>query len=197
MATLYLIRHGMTDAVGRSLAGWTPGVHLNEEGRAEVSALAAALQRIPLAAVYSSPLERTVETARAVARLQTLGVQIRERLGEVRYGEWTGKTLLNVSTDPRWLRWNEHRAEARCPSGESMLEIQARMIDELLELALQHPRANIAVVSHGDPIRAAVAYFLGMPLQMALRLEIGTASASIVQVEAWGVVVKGVNLQQR
>lgn len=195
MATIHLIRHGMTDVAGKQLAGWTPGVFLNEEGREQVQRLGAQLKQVRLLAVYSSPLERTVETARALAGPQGIEVQIRERIGEVRYGEWTGKWAAEVDQDPRWRRWNSQRAEARCPGGESMLEIQARVVDELLEIGFAHPDQHVAVVSHGDPIRAAVAYFLGTPLELVLRIEIDPASDNILQIEEWGVKVKGVNLR--
>ena len=193
MATIYLIRHGMNDLVGKALAGWSPGVHLNEEGVRQAGLLAEELRPIRFAAVYSSPLERAVETAEAVAGVQGLSVDIRERLGEVRYGEWTGKRLTEVENDPRWRRWNEHRGEARCPGGESMGEIQARMVSECVEIAMQHPGQNVSVVSHGDPIRAALAHFLGMPLAMVLRLEIDPAAVSVVDVEEWGVKVHRMN----
>lgn len=195
MAFILLIRHGMTDVAGKQLAGWSPGVHLNAEGREQVQRLSERLRLTPLTAVYSSPLERTAETARTLAEPHSLPVQVRERVGEVRYGEWTGKWASEVENDPRWRQWNEHRGESRCPGGESMLEIQARVVDELLEIASHHRDQTVAVVSHGDPIRAAMAYFLGMPLDLVLRLEIDPASTSELRIEPWGVQVRGLNLR--
>ena len=93
MMYLLLLRHALNDWVGERLAGWTPDVHLNEEGRAQANALAERLAGVPLAAVYSSPLERTVETAQPLAQSRSLTVEVRETLGETRYGDWTGRSL--------------------------------------------------------------------------------------------------------
>ena len=193
MALILLIRHGMTDAVGRQLVGWTPGVHLNAEGRGEARRLGEFLRPSPIAAVYASPLERTAETAREVAQPHGLAVNVRERLGEVRYGDWTGRMLEEVEADPRWHFWNERRGEARCPNGESMAEIQDRMAAELRDIARRHADETVAVVSHGDPIRAAMSYFLGMPLDMVLRLQIDTASVSTIQFDPPWITVSGLN----
>jgi probable phosphomutase (TIGR03848 family) len=193
MATLILIRHGMTDVAGKQLSGWSPGIFLNDQGRAEVASLGQALESEPIRAVYSSPLERTIETARAIAAPHSLEVETRERVGEVRYGDWTGRWIKDIQGDPDWRHWNEHRAEARAPNGESMLEIQARVVDELLTIAACHGSETVAVVSHGDPIRAAIAYFLGVPLDLFLRIEIDPASMTKIQVESWGVRVLYVN----
>jgi probable phosphoglycerate mutase len=193
MAKLFLIRHGMTDVVGRVLAGWTPGVHLNTEGRQQVERLTKRLSGTRIDAIYSSPLERTRETAREIAAAQGLDVVVSEGVGEVRYGEWTGKTIEEVAGDARWRRWNEHRGEARSPGGESMLEIQSRVVSELLRIADAHPDQTVAVVSHGDPIRAAMAYFLATPLHLVLRIAIDPASVSVVRIEEWGIEVLGLN----
>lgn len=193
MATLFLIRHGLTDMAGKQLSGWTPGVLLNEVGKAQVARLGEEMKATPLAAVYASPLERTVETARAVAGPQGIEVQLRDGIGEVKYGDWTGKWVSDVADDPEWKRWNTLRGESRCPGGESMLEIQARVVSELFDIARAHAEQNVAIVSHGDPIRAAVAYFLGVPLDLFLRLQIDPASVSAVQISEWGVNVLCVN----
>ena len=155
--------------------------------------LGAALRKRRLEAVYASPLERTRETAKAIAAPQGLTVQIEEAVWEVDYGDWTGRWVSEVTEDEGWRHWNQHRGESRSPGGESMLEIQARTVHGLLRIAEQH-QGTVAVVSHGDPVRSAVAYFLGVPLDMFLRIEIDPASVSILQIEKWGVRVQGVNL---
>jgi len=193
MATLFLVRHGMTDAAGKQLVGWTPGVHLNAEGRAQVTRLAEYFRSERFAAVYSSPLERALETAQAIAATAGIAVQIRDELGEVRFGRWTGKHTSELEHDAEWRAWNERRDQSRIPGGESMLEIQSRMIAELLRMACEHGNANIGIVSHGDPIRAAIAYFLGAPLASVTRIEVAPASISVVRVESWGIQVLGVN----
>lgn len=184
----------MTDVAGKQLSGWTEGIALNAEGRSQVAQLGRQLAGTKLAGVYASPLERTVQTATAIAAPQGLAVETSAGIGEVHYGEWTGRWIEgDVEQDPRWHRWNAHRAEARCPGGESMLEIQSRVVAELLAIAARHPDGTVAVVSHGDPIRAGLAYFLGTPLDMVLRIEIDPASLSVVRLEEWGVQVAGVN----
>ena len=155
--------------------------------------LGAFLRDAPIAAVYASPLERTAETAREVALPHGLPVNVRERLGEVRYGDWTGRLLEEVERDPLWHAWNERRGEVRCPNGESMVEIQDRLAAELREIARRHADQCVAVVSHGDPIRAAMGYFLGMPLDMVLRLQIDTASVCTIRFDPPAVMVTGLN----
>jgi probable phosphomutase (TIGR03848 family) len=193
MALILLIRHGMTDVAGKQLSGWTPGIQLNSQGRNEVRSLGEELRTVPLSAVYASPLERTVETAEALAGQHGLKVITRDRVGEIQYGDWTGLWGPDVENDPAWRHWNTHRAESRCPNGESMLDVQARVVDEILAISRDHPDQIVAVVSHGDPIRSAVAYFLGVSLDMVLRIEIDPASVSAIRIEDWGVKVLCVN----
>ncbi|MGD2205331.1 MAG: histidine phosphatase family protein, partial [Anaerolineae bacterium] len=99
---LLLIRHGLNDWVGEKLAGWTPGVHLNDKGRVQAAALAEQLADVPVAAIYSSPLERTLETAEPLAEAHGLPVQVREGLGETRCGDWTGRTLEELKDKDLW-----------------------------------------------------------------------------------------------
>ena len=101
MTTLLLIRHGMTDAVGRRIVGWMPGVGLNDIGEHQAALLGRELRGMKLDAVISSPLERAALTALAIARPQGLEVEYREGLGEVRFGDWTGKTLAELEADER------------------------------------------------------------------------------------------------
>ena len=193
MALLLLIRHGMTDVVNKQLSGWTAGIQLNAQGREEVESLGNQLKNVQLAAIYCSPLERTVETAEAIAAPHGLKVVASEGVGEIRYGDWTGLWGKDVEHDPVWHRWNAHRGESRCPNGESMIELQARMVGNLLDIASRHADQTVAVVSHGDPIRSAVAHFLGVSLAMVLRIEIDPASVSAVRIEPWGVKVLCLN----
>jgi probable phosphomutase (TIGR03848 family) len=195
MATFYLIRHATNDFVGKALAGWLPGVHLNDEGRAQARRLAQALAPVEFSAIYSSPLERAQETAEPLAQTTGLRVETSHALGEIATGEWTGKTFAQLESDPRWRAFNQYRNGARVPGGETMLEAQARMVAEILRLREAHPAAKIAIVSHADPIRAALVYFLGMPLDLYQRIEILPASFSVVALEEYGPVVLGMNHQ--
>jgi probable phosphoglycerate mutase len=185
----------MTDAVGNYLAGWTPGVHLNAAGQAQVELLGRNLAPIPIAAVYSSPLERARETALSVAAHHGLEIQLRDSLGEVRCGDWTGLSIADLDAgDPRWHAWNSNRSVARTPNGESYLELQDRMVSEIMTIAAEHPSAIVAVVSHADAIRAALVQFLGIPGDLCLRLDIRPASVSILHLGSGSPRVAALNI---
>lgn len=175
---LLLIRHGLNDWVGQRLAGWTPGVHLNDEGRAQAAALAERLAVVPLAAIYSSPLERTLETAQPLAKARGLTVQVRDGLGEARCGDWTGRTLKELKNEELWPVIQLYPSGARFPGGESLREVQARMVAELDAIRDSHPDQTVAVVSHSDPIRLAVAHYAGLALDLFQRLTISPASVT-------------------
>lgn len=181
MTQLLIIRHATNDYVrtGR-LAGWTPGVHLTDKGRAQAEALAERLAPAKLAAVYSSPLERTVETAEIIARPHDLEVLISEDVGEVRYGEWTGKKLRKLRRSRLWPVIQHYPSGARFPEGESIREVQARVVGGLERIAERHFRSRVAVVAHSDVIKLALAFFAGMPLDMYQRLVIDPASLSTI-----------------
>jgi probable phosphomutase (TIGR03848 family) len=186
IVNLLLIRHGQNDWVGGRLAGWTPGVHLNDKGQTEAAYLAEQLAKVPLAAIYSSPLERTVETAQPIADAHGLPVQIREGLGEAQYGEWTGKSLKKLRKHKLWPVVQVYPSGARFPGGESMREIQARIVAELDGIRDAHPGQTIATVSHSDPIKMAVAHYLGLPLDLFQRLVVEPASVTAFSFTRFG-----------
>ena len=174
---LLLIRHGLTDYVTvHRMAGWTPGVHLNDQGRAQAAALAQLLAGVNLAALYSSPLDRAVETARPLAETHNLPVQIRPGLGELHPGDYTGRTVQELEKDDLWPLVQAYPSGVRLPGGESFLECQARTVAELDRIRSAHPGHTVAVVSHADPIKMAVSYYLGLPLDLFRRLMINPAS---------------------
>lgn len=187
-----LVRHGLCAHVGRVLAGRAPGTHLNDEGRAQAERLADALAPRAPEAIYASPLERARETAEPLAR--RLGLEVRESAGltELDYGEWTGADYTRMGDDARWRRHNEFRSATRAPGGESHMEVQTRAVSELLVLHERHPTSTIVAFSHAAPIRAALGYFLGIPLDLLHRLEIGPATVSEVELEEWGARIWGV-----
>jgi probable phosphomutase (TIGR03848 family) len=178
MMNLLLIRHAVNDWVGDRLAGWTPGIHLNDEGRAQAQALAHRLADVPLAAIYSSPLERTVETAQPIAQAHGLAVEIRQGLGETGYGEWNGRYLKELQEEDLWPVVQVYPSGARFPGGESFRELQARVVAELDALRDAHPEQTVAIVSHADPLKAAVAHYVGLPLDLFQRLTISPASVT-------------------
>jgi probable phosphoglycerate mutase len=178
VTTLLLIRHGANDWVHGRLAGWTPGVHLNEEGRRQAATLAARLALLPIDALYSSPLDRTVETAQAIAGPRGLPLRLVEGLGEVRYGEWQGAELKELYKHELWPGVQFYPSGTRFPGGETLGEAQVRMVATLDALRAQHPKGVIAVVSHADIIKLAVAYYIGMHIDLFQRLEISPCSAT-------------------
>ena len=193
MTTFLLVRHGETDAVGKSIMGWRPGWHLNAAGRAEVRVLAERLRKLPVRVVYTSPLERAIETAAEIARPHGLEPQPIAEFGEFHAGEWEGKTFAELADRDDWRSFNQFRSGTRAPGGELMIETQARMVRLLESLSKLHADEMAAVVSHGDPLRSVVAYYLGIPLDLMLRFEIQPASVSVLQLADWGARVLCIN----
>jgi broad specificity phosphatase PhoE len=166
MTRFWLIRHGSHDWLGKALVGRQPGVLLNRQGQQEAAKVAEALSSRPIAALYMSPLERTQQTGAPLAARMHLPIGIEEELNEIDFGEWCGLTFDELSTDPRWRRWNEARAAARAPGGERMRDVQRRIVRFLEGQSHRHAGEEIAVVGHGDVIRAALAHYLGMSLDL-------------------------------
>ncbi len=184
MTTFLLIRHGENDWVGRRLPGWTPGIHLNERGRAQAEALAALLRPVRLAAVCSSPLERALETARPLARSKGLTVLRTRGLAEMQVGDWQGQSLRRLSRHKLWRVIQQAPSLARFPGGESFPEAQARIVAALEALRLKYasPRAVVACFSHGDMIKLAVAHYVGLPLDLFQRLAADPASITALHI---------------
>jgi probable phosphomutase (TIGR03848 family) len=194
LAQILLIRHGINDMVGeKKLAGWLPGVHLNQEGRAQAEALAERLRDVPISTIYASPLERTVETAEPLARVKNLQVQTREGLGEVRYGDWTGRAIEELAKDELWRVVQTYPSGMRFPGGDSMREMQARIVNELELIAADHPREIVAVVTHADLIKAALAHYLGVHFDLFQRISVDPASVSVIHLTRYGPRVVRVN----
>jgi broad specificity phosphatase PhoE len=196
MTVFHLLRH-CERAEARVCAGRMPGIGLTERGRAEIAVVAERLAAEDIAAVYSSPLQRTRETAEIVAARLGLPVEFHDDLIELDFGEWTGATFDAVRADPRWQTWRLHRSLARIPGGESMRQVQRRMVEALMEIGERHRDAAVAVVSHGDVIRAALLFALGMPLDYYNRIEVGQGSISKVRIDADGIRVLAINERPR
>jgi broad specificity phosphatase PhoE len=193
MTRVLLIRHAEHDALGRYLAGVRGGLTLNAAGRARLPALVAALHDIPLAAVVSSPLERTRETAGPVARDHGLPMELNDAFLEFDVGEWTGRPFATLVETEEWQRFNRVRSLTAAPGGELMLGVQDRAVNALLDLRARYPSGIVAVFAHGDVIRAVLLYLLGMPIDFLHRLEISPARISIVELDEDSVVVLQVN----
>lgn len=196
MSVFLLIRHGHNDVLGKRITGRQPGVKLNDRGRAQAAALAARLADYGIGRIFSSPLERARQTAAPLARRLELPVEISEAIHEVDFGTWEGRTLDELAEDRRWRRFNQVRSVTRPPGGELMCEVQARMVGEIEALRGRYPGAVIALISHGDPIKTALAHYAGLPLDFIARLEVSPASVSVLSVEDWGPCVLGINLDE-
>ncbi|HEX2425023.1 MAG TPA: MSMEG_4193 family putative phosphomutase [Actinomycetota bacterium] len=182
MTVLLLVRHGMTSVTGSKLTGWAPGFHLSEEGRVQAERVGERLVELPLRAIYCSPLERCRETAEPLARRTRLSVRVRPRLGEVRYGDWTGRSLAQLRRTKLWRRVQLTPSNVRFPGGESFLEVQERAVDEVLRISESHPDAAVAAVSHADVIKLVLAHFAGMHQDAFQRLVVDPGSVSVLSI---------------
>lgn len=180
MSIVLLIRHATTDYVKNGvLAGLTPGIHLNAEGQRQADDLAKRLAGLSLHAIYSSPVDRAVDTAKAIAICQKLDVAIRERLGEADCGDWTGKPIKELDKTETWKMIQTKPVGVKLGgNGESIDQVQRRMVAEIDELVRRHPDQIIAVVSHADPIKSVLAHYLRMDLNDFQRLALSPASVS-------------------
>ena len=181
MTRFLLIRHGDTDAIGRYIAGNVPGTNLNDTGRAQVETLVRRLRDVPLTAVVSSPLERTRQTADPIARDHALDVELAPGLSEFDFGAWTGATFESLARNAVWERFNAIRSVTPAVRGELMLDVQRRSVAALIDLWSRHSTGAVAVVSHGDVIRAILLFVLGMPIDFYWRLEVQPARISVVE----------------
>ena len=186
MNQLLLIRHALNDWVGRRVPGWTPGISLNEEGRKQATRLAEWLAPVPLEAIYSSPLERAVETAEPIARSHGFDLQLRDSLGDTRYGELTGQAIEDILKTDMWEEFRAYPSRTRFPGAETIYEVQVRVVAELEQILQNHPEGNIAVVAHGDVIRVAVAHYIGLALDLLGRIWVSPASLTILRFGEWG-----------
>jgi len=178
--TLVLLRHATTAATGRRLGGRTPGVSLDEPGRAQAAAAARRLAHLPVAAVYTSPLERTRETATEVARVHGLRVRIERGVLEVDYGDWTDRPLAELRRLALWRTIQHAPSRVTFPGGESIRAAQQRAVEATERLASIHIGETVVLVSHADVIKAVVAHHLGMGLDLFQRIVISPASSTVI-----------------
>lgn len=177
---LLLIRHGTNDWVHGRLAGWIPGVHLNDEGRRQAATLATRLAPVPIDAIYVSPLDRTIETAQAIAEPRGLPLRLFEAIGEVKYGEWQGAELKELYKHELWPGVQFYPSGTRFPGGETLGETQMRVVAALDLIRSRHPGGRVAVVSHADVLRLAVAYYIGIHIDLFQRLELRPCSLTAI-----------------
>ena len=189
MTTVLLVRHGRTDANAAGiLAGRTPGVELDAVGLTQATEAGQRIAPIPLRALVTSPLHRCRQTAQALqsARTDQLPIAVEEGLVECGYGEWTGRSLKELSKEKLWKQVQQQPSSVRFPGGESMTEMSARAIGAIRswdeKLATEYGDDAVWVaVSHADVIKAIMADALGMHLDSFQRILIDPASVSIVR----------------
>ncbi len=205
MTTVLLVRHGLTASTGRLLTGWTPGITLDDRGLAQAKALAERLALVPLDAIVTSPLERCQQTAEAIASIRAEGERgsggilekggpaggtaagqpvVEERVGECRYGDWTGKPLAELAKDPLWPVVQAHPSAVRFPGpdGEAMLDMQHRATSAIRDWNQKlGPEATYVVCSHGDVIKAIVVDALGLHLDMCQRIQADPCSLTVIR----------------
>jgi len=184
MATLFLIRHAVTAQTGRLLYGQTPGIGLDDRGRAQAAGLVERFSSVRLTAIYSSPLERCVETVEPLAAAQRLPIREVRDLVEMDAGSWTGKTLAQVRRTKPWKTVQQQPSAFRFPGGEGFFEAQARAVAAVEAIARRHPRGRVAIATHGDIVRIVLAHLLGTPLDDFQRIVADTASVSVVVTHA-------------
>ncbi len=196
---MLLVRHGKTPTTGQVLPGRAKGLHLSDEGLAQADEVAERIgalcegKRAGPVAVYASPLERTTQTARPIAK--RLGLRVRSDRGllECDFGEWTGAKLADLAKKPEWTTVQRNPSGFRFPGGESFLEMQTRMTSAVARLAALHPGETVVAVSHADPIKAVVAQAAGTPLDLFQRLTVAPCSVSAIAYSGGGPFVLTVN----
>jgi probable phosphomutase (TIGR03848 family) len=197
MTTFFFVRHGVTSHTGHKLLGWLPDVHLSDEGRAQAEAAAGMLEGVPFRAVFSSPIERTMETARVIAAPHGLEVETRPGMGEVHYGRWTNRSFKTLARTKLWTTVQRFPSGARFPDGESLREVQARAVEEVELIRAEYRKKTVCCVSHADVIKLIAAHYLGMHIDLFQRIDIAPASITAISVSDGGPRVLAVNAPSR
>lgn len=190
---IFLIRHAAHSHLGQVLSGRAGEIPLSAEGQAQAARLAHALRSEPLDEVQTSPVLRARETAEAIALSRDVPVTVVEALDEVAFGEWEGAHFSDLEGDPRWRRWNEEREHASAPGGEAMSAVQQRIAAHIKQVAEGAAGKAVAMVSHCDVIRAAVAAIIGLPLGKLLQFDVDPASVTRVVAGNWGSRLASLN----
>ena len=189
MTTIILVRHGENDWVKKQrLAGWIPGIHLNENGRLQAQHVAERLAVLPIHAVYSSPVTRCLETAVPIAHRHNLPVIELHDVGEVRYGQWEGQKIKRLAKKPAWGAVQHYPSRFQFPEGESLREVQFRAIQALESLCGRYEKETLVVVSHADIIKLLLAHYLGVHIDLFQRIVISPASVSVLALAPSGLV---------
>lgn len=187
--TIILIRHCVHALIDRVLVGRQPNVFLSEAGVEQARRLAVTLTDRGIASVKSSPQPRARQTAETIAARLGKPIEIRPEFDEVDFGAWSGRSFNSLRNDPRWKRWNSEREACRPPGGESLRELQCRVLAGLGRLAAVHPGDCIAVVTHAEPARAAIMHYRGISLREFARVRIDPGSCTTLQLRDGGSAI--------
>ena len=195
MTRFLLVRHAINEWVRTGkLAGWTPEVHLNDEGKKQAKALGERLASVNLEAIYSSPLVRCVETAEEIAsHHENVNVTLEDGIGEVHYGQWQGAKISRLAQRKEWYTVQHFPTRMEFPEGETMRGAQARAVDTIEQLHLNHPKGNVVVAGHSDVIKMILAHYLGMHLDMFQRIAISPASLSMLSLGSNRPMIENMN----
>jgi probable phosphoglycerate mutase len=187
-----LIRHGHCNPLGHYIAGRSPGVHLSDKGIHEITSLVEYTKNIEVNAVFSSPLERARETAEIFSHSRNLDFSIKNELTEIDCGDLTGVSFSDLETQINWNNYNTYSSIIRIPNGELMIEVEARM-SKIIEEIRKIVNGIVVLVSHGDPIKLALAHYGGIPIDFVSRLNIDTASVSSISTTEYGAEIRYIN----
>lgn len=194
MTLLLLIRHAVTDMTGKRLYGRSEGIVLSEEGREQAATLARRVSEVPLDALYSSPLERCLETAQPISQATGLRVETLEGVLEIDYGEWTGRPFTSLRGTRLWKEFHGPTPSApRFPGGETLAEAQRRAVTAVDSVVQMHPKQTVAVVTHGDVIALALAHYAGIHVDLFQRLEVSPASVTAIGIGGGAPRIKRLN----
>jgi probable phosphomutase (TIGR03848 family) len=190
---ILLVRHAVTAHTGPILSGRLPGIDLSDLGRQQAEAVADRLAPVAISTVYASPIERTMQTAGAIAGRHGLKVKKLPGMIEADYGEWTGGKLVDLAKTPLWRVVQSTPSIARFPGGESIREMQGRAVTAIEKVVVAHPGETVVIVSHSDVIKAAAAHFTGMHLDLFQRLVVSPASVTALAFAHGGVALLALN----
>lgn len=193
MTTIFFVRHAETADTGHRLTGWTDGIGLTDAGREQAAAVARILSTVKFEAIYSSPIDRTLETARAIAQGHGVQVTTRAGIGEIHYGRWTNRSLKVLARTKLWQQVQRNPSSARFPEGETLREVQARAVEEVEDIHATHPKGRVCCVSHGDVIKLVLAHYIGAHIDLYQRIVIAPASFSVLSLSAYGPRVLALN----
>jgi probable phosphoglycerate mutase len=190
---LLFIRHGHSEATDIYLPGRMPGVHLSQTGNEQAAQLARDLDKFKIDRIFSSPLERAVETAEYISSAKKIKLEIMDGLLEINFGGWSGKSFEELKKLEDWTKFNYFRTNTRPPEGETILEVQARVVAAIDKVFKADPGKTFAFVSHGDCIRAAIAYYTGLHPDLMSRIKIHNAAVSVLKIHDWDCELQCLN----